>query len=346
MALVPSVGTWLGGCDSHSPSGRHWFSSPSLETALADSPPFPRLPHLRRNQPGSRTPTFWGCFATPTLPGYRLTLCSTSGSGKVDPRLGEQEELRRPRMGSHHPPPSRRGGRGRREERRAMSLAPRCHTLAYHPFALILENVRSARNVGHLLQSGVVFGAKAVYLVGLTPDPTNRKVLRGSLGAEQMIPWHVVPTTQSALALLRCTYPRLTVAAAELTDHSKDCKAWLTQYGAASPSSGLAIILGNERRGVDRETLKVCDVHLALPLRGAKESLNVADAGAAVASLASYSLRHVRKTRLVGPVDLEGVPRQYPVELSTHPPRNPVADTFSVWANRRLNITSHPIPYA
>eukprot|EP00756_Hemistasia_phaeocysticola_P052649 Hpha_TRINITY_DN27916_c0_g1::TRINITY_DN27916_c0_g1_i1::g.45081::m.45081 len=146
------------------------------------------------------------------------------------------------------------------------------------PFVVILEDLRSARNVGHCLRSAAVFGATAVHLTGISARPAPgykgaRKVLRGSLGAEQEVPWVATPSVAASVALLRCRWPRILVAAAETRQRSLDSAGVFESFAAVHPHNGMAIILGNERIGLSEAALTEADVAVHLPLYGSKESL-------------------------------------------------------------------------
>lgn len=139
----------------------------------------------------------------------------------------------------------------------------------------VLDNVRSALNVGTMLRSADGSALDHVYLGGLTAGADNPKVAKTALGS------HISVTTTSALDLL----PALT----EL--HESGCEVWaidrtptsvpLTQVKARP--SRLAFVVGNELAGVDPVILAMADRHIHLEMHGAKTTLNVGVAFGVVA---------------------------------------------------------------
>jgi 23S rRNA (guanosine2251-2'-O)-methyltransferase len=154
---------------------------------------------------------------------------------------------------------------------------------------LIIHNVRSAHNVGSLLRSADGFGVKKVYITGYSPYPkhendarlphiaakTSRAINKTALGAEESMDWQYIENIDEVLASLKKTSYEITVL--EQTNKSKE----LSQY---RPVKSVALIVGNEVDGIDSQTLQQADVHLEIPMKGKKESFNVAVAG----SIAMY----------------------------------------------------------
>lgn len=133
---------------------------------------------------------------------------------------------------------------------------------------VVVENVRSAFNVGSILRTADALRVQHVYLAGYTPGGDHKGVHKSALGAQDSVPWSVVPDAVSILRHLRRT--GYTLAAAEITDTpstSEDLKAG---------DYPLALIVGNEVAGVSDEVLAMADVALELPQFGTKHSLNVA----------------------------------------------------------------------
>lgn len=137
---------------------------------------------------------------------------------------------------------------------------------------LILENIRSAQNVGAMLRTADAVGIDKVFLVGYTPSPVDRfgrpqkDVAKSALGAETRIVWESVVAIEPLLEVLRADGFQL--LALEQTPHAVD-------YKTVTPSSRTALIVGNEVEGVSAAALAQVDSVLELPMRGMKESLNV-----------------------------------------------------------------------
>ncbi len=136
---------------------------------------------------------------------------------------------------------------------------------------LILENIRSAENVGSIFRTADAVGVTKIYLVGYTPDPLDRfgkpqkGVVKASLGAEKSIPWeHSV----SILPLLK----KLKKDNFEIVSLEQSPRSVLyTKY----KTQKCALVVGNEVEGVSKKTLSCSDVIIEIPMKGNKESLNV-----------------------------------------------------------------------
>lgn len=158
---------------------------------------------------------------------------------------------------------------------------------------LILENVRSAHNVGSILRSANGFGVNHVYCIGITPYPrlnedsrlphvierVGRQIEKTALKAHESIVIEHHPTTKPLLKELQAS--GYTVVALEQTPSS----IMLPDY---TPPTRLALVVGTEVTGVMQSTIKQADVCLEIPMYGNKESLNVSVATA----VALYGLQH------------------------------------------------------
>jgi tRNA G18 (ribose-2'-O)-methylase SpoU len=152
------------------------------------------------------------------------------------------------------------------------------------PFYALLDNVRSAFNVGSIFRSADGAQVQHLYLCGVTPTPRHNKVAKTALGAEQAIPWSYHNNALDLAHSLRAQGYRPwaleDTAQAEL----------LFTAPSVQDSSPVVLIVGNEVTGVDPALLALCDRVLAIPMWGAKRSLNVAIAfGIAVYGLRLFS---------------------------------------------------------
>lgn len=139
---------------------------------------------------------------------------------------------------------------------------------------VILENLRSAYNVGSVIRTCDAFGIKQVYCVGITPDLNNKKVLKTSLGAEKNISFKYFPDITQAISESKKN--KFKVVAVELDKKAislKDIQA----------EKKVALILGNEISGISEEARELSDFIVKIPMKGVKESLNVAVAFSIVA---------------------------------------------------------------
>lgn len=137
---------------------------------------------------------------------------------------------------------------------------------------LILHDIRSAHNVGAIFRTADAAGITKIYLTGITPTPLDRfgkprkDIAKAALGAEKTIAWEQKKMIMPLIAALR--KQGFAIAAVEQSEESIDYKKY-------KPSTNVAFVLGNEVTGIPLSVLKRCNVVLELPMRGAKESLNV-----------------------------------------------------------------------
>lgn len=139
------------------------------------------------------------------------------------------------------------------------------------PVIVVLENIRSAYNVGSVFRTADAFLLEGVYLVGYTAFPPHKEIRKTALGAEESVNWKHFKTMAEAIDSIRQL--GYTIVAAEQTDTSIPLHKW-----QEPASAGLALIMGNEVTGVEQETLEVCDQVLEIPQLGMKHSLNIATA--------------------------------------------------------------------
>lgn len=145
------------------------------------------------------------------------------------------------------------------------------------PLILVLDNLRSAFNVGSLYRTADACGCQQVVTCGITPHPNgsgSHKLEKSALGAERVVPTQHFATTQQAIDNLRKEYPDLQILGMETTGKSK---IYTTIDYESYRESGVALILGNEVTGVDTEIMNnYLDGIIEIPTFGAKNSLNVA----------------------------------------------------------------------
>ena len=154
-------------------------------------------------------------------------------------------------------------------------------------FAVLLDNIRSAGNVGSILRSADGFGFIHAYLCGITPTGDNEAVTKTSLGAENSVSWSY---HKDAVKLVKGLKGEGLKAYA-LEDDVKAVSIEAASTTApritlgASAQRGV-LIVGNEVTGVDPELLDLCDQIFYIPMRGEKRSFNVAIAF----GIAAYAL--------------------------------------------------------
>ncbi|MFA6190252.1 MAG: TrmH family RNA methyltransferase [Candidatus Staskawiczbacteria bacterium] len=134
-------------------------------------------------------------------------------------------------------------------------------------FYVICDNIRSLENVGSIFRTSDALGVSKIFLCGITGKPPHHKISKTALGAENRIPFEYFKQTGRLLDKLK--KGKINIIALEL-----DKKA--INYTKFKPSFPLALILGNEVKGISKVILKKADKIIFLPMSGQKESLNVA----------------------------------------------------------------------
>ncbi len=134
------------------------------------------------------------------------------------------------------------------------------------PLYLILDDLRSAFNVGSIFRSAECFGVSQIYLCGYTPTPENKKVQKTAMGTDEYVKWSSNSSTEEVVTDLK--KDGFTIYAVETTSNAKDLSK--TDF-----KKQCALILGNEALGISEETLKLADEIVQIPLSGWKNSLNV-----------------------------------------------------------------------
>lgn len=140
---------------------------------------------------------------------------------------------------------------------------------------LVLENMRSAFNVGSIFRTGDGFGISFIYLCGITCLTDNRELQKTALGAELSVPSAHLETAREAINLLK--KEGYTILALEQAHNSH-----LLYSDYFVKGKKYAIVLGNEVEGVSEETIALADACIEIPQVGAKHSLNVANAASIV----------------------------------------------------------------
>lgn len=146
--------------------------------------------------------------------------------------------------------------------------------------AVILDNVRSVHNVGSIFRTADAVGTEKIYCCGITPTPLDRfKKVRAdfakvALGAEASVGWESAKNTGEIIERLKRDGWKIFAV-----EQGKDSMP----YDKAPRGAKIALVMGNEVDGVSPDVLAAADALLEIPMRGKKESLNVAVAFGIVA---------------------------------------------------------------
>lgn len=155
--------------------------------------------------------------------------------------------------------------------------------------ALVIHNVRSAANVGSMLRTADGAGVSQVWFTGYTPSPApaerryltraEKSLAKAALGAERSVLWQRCRSIGSVMKRLHAEGYHLVALEQSARSIGMD------EVGGRE--GDIALVVGNEVRGIDTRILNQCDTILELPMHGEKHSLNVSVA----AGIALYVIR-------------------------------------------------------
>ena len=136
------------------------------------------------------------------------------------------------------------------------------------PITIVIDNVRSALNIGSVFRTSDAFLIENIILCGITATPPNKEIRKTSLGSTDSVNWEYVENTTDAVQqLIKEGYYVVGVEQADKSTLLDEFKL---------PKKPIAIIMGNEVNGVDQEVINLCDEVIEIPQFGTKHSLNIA----------------------------------------------------------------------
>ncbi|WP_346238952.1 RNA methyltransferase [Niabella insulamsoli] len=143
------------------------------------------------------------------------------------------------------------------------------------PIIVVLENIRSAYNVGSVFRTSDAFLIEAIYITGYSAKPPHKEIKKTALGAEEAVSWQHFPSATEAIATLRAEgYMIYAIEQVENSTYLHNLD-W-------QPGQRIAMIFGNEVSGVEQTTIGLCDGCVEIPQLGMKHSLNIATAAGVV----------------------------------------------------------------
>ena len=143
------------------------------------------------------------------------------------------------------------------------------------PVIAVLENIRSAYNVGSVFRTADAFLLESIYLIGYTAQPPHKEIKKTALGAEETVEWHYFADTKSAIENLKNNGYK--VYAVEQVVNSISLENLTIDN-----DEKIAVIFGNEVSGVEQDNILLCDGCIEIPQLGMKHSLNIATAAGVV----------------------------------------------------------------
>lgn len=133
---------------------------------------------------------------------------------------------------------------------------------------VVLDNVRSALNVGSFFRTADAAGINKLYLTGITAYPPHNKIPKTALGAIESVPWEYNKETADCIAQVKRDAPLTSFVAVELTDTAEN-------YWDYPFKTDTTLIFGHELSGISTEFLEAAEHTVYIPMFGKKESLNV-----------------------------------------------------------------------
>ena len=136
------------------------------------------------------------------------------------------------------------------------------------PLVIVLDNVRSALNVGSAFRTADAFALEKLYLCGITATPPHREILKTAIGATESMDWVYYQETKEAITELQAQ--GFQILAVEQATDSVSLQSFKPVTGQK-----YALVFGNEVKGVGEEVMEIIDACLEVPQFGTKHSLNI-----------------------------------------------------------------------
>lgn len=136
---------------------------------------------------------------------------------------------------------------------------------------VVLENIRSAYNVGSVFRTADAFLVEAIYIIGYSAKPPHKEIKKTALGAEDTVEWKYFKTSAEAIEELKANQYK--VYAVEQAEGS-----YKLHTAGFRQNEKIAVVFGNEVTGVEQSTIHLCEGCIEIPQLGMKHSLNIATA--------------------------------------------------------------------
>jgi len=136
------------------------------------------------------------------------------------------------------------------------------------PIVVVLDHIRSSNNVGSVFRTSDALLVRKICLCGITATPPDKEIHKTALGAEDSVDWEHFQTTEEAVEILR--KEGYTIIAIEQVEGSIPLQEYIP-----APDAKLALIFGNEVKGVQQQIVNLCDQTIEIPQYGTKHSFNI-----------------------------------------------------------------------
>ncbi len=136
------------------------------------------------------------------------------------------------------------------------------------PLIVILDNIRSLNNIGSVFRTSDAFLIEKIYLCGITAKPPHKDIHKTALGATDSVDWEYVEDTLTLIKELQ--KENIQIASIEQADNA----IILNEFKSIN-NRKLAVVFGNEVKGVQQEVVSLSDYCIEIPQFGTKHSLNI-----------------------------------------------------------------------
>ena len=136
------------------------------------------------------------------------------------------------------------------------------------PLVVVLDNIRSCNNIGSVFRTSDALLIGKVYLCGITATPPNAEIHKTALDAEKTVEWEYFEKTEDAVTELQNKGYK--VYAIEQVENSISLPCYFPVAGEK-----VAVVFGNEVKGVQQKVVNICDGCIEIPQFGTKHSFNV-----------------------------------------------------------------------
>jgi 23S rRNA (guanosine2251-2'-O)-methyltransferase len=152
------------------------------------------------------------------------------------------------------------------------------------PITVVLDNVRSCNNIGSVFRTSDALLIENILLCGYTATPPNKDIHKTALDAEKSVPWEYFETTEAAVMKLKSEGYR--VWAVEQVENSVSLPDFIPER-----DQKLALVFGNEVKGVQQAVVDLCVGAIEIPQYGTKHSFNISVSAGIVLWDLVYKLR-------------------------------------------------------
>ena len=152
------------------------------------------------------------------------------------------------------------------------------------PITVVLDNIRSCNNIGSVFRTSDALLIEKIILCGITATPPNKDIHKTALDAEKSVPWEYFEETEIAVQWLKESGYR--VFAVEQVENSISLPDFTPEK-----DKKLALVFGNEVKGVQQSVIDLCDGAIEIPQYGTKHSFNISVSAGIVLWDLVYKLR-------------------------------------------------------